>query len=282
MVWSQSKRLVTVLLWTGIVLAGAVLDSAANGLVIAPTRVMFEGRTRVATVYLTNRGDRETTYRISLRDKRMLESGQIVDIDEPTRLERPAADLVRYSPRRITLPAGGSQTVRLMLHNPSSGNLERGEYRTHLVFQSVPPVPENDDGSVTAYAILETSIPVIIRRDNPDAAIAFSSAALDTTPDVQGRPSLRLTLEREGLRSVYGDLTVDWVIDGKRIPVAKLAGLGVYHPTPRRVMAVPLTLSDDVRLDRGDFEVRFEETQLGRGDLTAFTTVDLPPEAAEE
>ncbi len=130
-------RALTVL-WMGIILSGLVLDSRASGLTIAPTRVILDGKTRVATVFLTNKGDQETTYRIMLKDKRMLESGQIVDIDTPGRDERPASEMVRYSPRRIVLAPGTNQTIRLMLRNPSAGQLEKGEYRTHLVFQSVP------------------------------------------------------------------------------------------------------------------------------------------------
>ncbi|MCB1150739.1 fimbria/pilus periplasmic chaperone [bacterium] len=282
MVWSWRKRIGTVLLWTGIVLGGGVLDSRAGGLTIAPTRLVFEGKSRVATVHLSNRGETEATYRILVRDKRMLETGQIVDIDVPTRDEHPASEAVRFSPRRVVLPPGGTQTVRVMLRNPSSGELGAGEHRTHLVFQSVPPAPEpGADEGVVARAILETSIPVIIRRDNPLAAVAFSRAELDTVPDPTGRPVLDLTLERDGDRSVYGDLSVEWVRDGDRIPVARLSGLGVYHPTPRRMMKIPLTVTGGAALDRGELQIVFQETELGHGDLQAAVTVDLTPIAPE-
>lgn len=283
MVWSWWKRRLVVVLWTGIVLGGAVLDSRAGGLTIAPTRLMFDGKSRVATVHLSNRGATEATYRIMVRDKRMLESGQIVDIDTPTRDERPASGAVRFSPRRVVLPPGGTQTVRVMLRNPSSGDLGPGEHRTHLVFQSVPPAPRpgEDADRVVARAVLETSIPVIIRRDNPAATVAFSRAALDTAPDPQGRPVLDLVLERDGARSVYGDLIVDWIRDGDHTTVARLNGLGVYHPTPRRIMQVPLTVAPDARLDRGELQIVFRETELGHGDLEAFASVDLEPIVTE-
>lgn len=267
----------------GIVLGGAVLDSCAGGLTIAPTRLIFDGKSRVATVHLSNRGTTETTYRIMVRDKRMLENGQIVDVDTPARDERPAAEAVRFSPRRVVLPPGGTQTVRVMLRNPSSGELAAGEYRTHLIFQSVPPAPApgEDQDRMVARAVLETSIPVIIRRDNPQATVAFSHAALDSTPDAQGRRVLDVTLERGGDRSVYGDLVVDWVRGDDRTTVARLNGLGVYHPTPRRIMEIPLTLAGDAALDRGELQVRFLETALGHGDLEAATRVDLAPAVTE-
>jgi P pilus assembly chaperone PapD len=281
MVWSRSKTVIGIAAWMGIVLAGSVLDSRASGLVIAPTRVMFEGRSRVATVYLTNRSDAPATYRIMLRDKRMLETGQIVDLEGPAGDERPASELVRYSPRRVTLEPGGSQTIRLMLRNLSEGKLEKGEYRTHLVFQSVPDLTGEEDRMI-ARAVLETTIPVIIRRDNPQAEVALAHAAMDTTVMADGRPTMRLSLERSGLRSVYGDLTVEWIVDGRPTLVAKLAGLGVYHPTPRRNMLIPLTLPSGATLDHGHLAIRFEETALGLGDLSCETSLDLVPEETVE
>ena len=75
MIWSRFWSRGLIWVWTGICLAGLVLDSRANGLTIAPTRVVLDGKTRVATVFLTNKGAHETTYRIMLKDKRMLETG---------------------------------------------------------------------------------------------------------------------------------------------------------------------------------------------------------------
>ena len=157
MVWSWLRRSTWLLLWSAIVLCGGVLDTLASGLSIAPIRLVFDGRSRVATVYLTNKGDAESTYRILVRDKRMLESGQIVDAVDAWPGERFASELMRYSPRRVVLKPGSSQTVRVMLRNPSEGRLEHGEYRTHLVFQSVPNVPapgeQEQDGHTVAHAI---------------------------------------------------------------------------------------------------------------------------------
>jgi len=257
------------------------LDSRAGGLTIAPTRLVFDGKSRVATIHLSNRSNQESTYRIFVEDKGMLETGQIVDLEHPTRHDRPASEMVRYSPRRIVLPPGGSQTVRVMLRNPSSGELSRGEYRTHLIFQSVPPPREDDDGQVKAYAILETSIPVIIRRDNPSASIGFAQARLDTIATADGRPNLHVSLEREGDRSVYGNLSVDWIIDGRTVTVAQLNGLAVYHPTARRVMMIPLTGIALEDLTGGALLIRFEETALGHGDLSCETLLSLAPASQE-
>ncbi len=290
MVWSRWRRAVMAASWMCFVLGGIVLDSAAGGLSIAPTRLMFDGHSRVATVYLSNKGDQPATYRILLKDKRMLESGQIVDAESPLPGEHPAADLVRFSPREVVVPPHGSQTVRVMLRNPSEGPLTRGEARTHLVFQSVPAVPTVEElaarqDRLVAQAIIETSIPVIIRRDNPTAVIALDAAQLDSLPDRDGMPVLQVVLERTGERSVYGDLSVDLEADGKTTRVGLMVGLAVYTPTPRRVIRLPLTLAQKDLPASGRLVVRYAETEIGHGDLMADTYLEFvkePDEGSDE
>ena len=38
--------------------------------------------------------------------------------------------MIRYAPRRVTVPPGGSQQIRILLRRPR--DLEPGEYRSHL------------------------------------------------------------------------------------------------------------------------------------------------------
>ena len=280
MVWSRWRRAAVAASWMCFVLGGTVLDSAAGSLSIAPTRLVFDGHTRVATVYLSNKGDQPATYRILLKDKRMLETGQIVDAETPLPGERPASDLIRYSPREVVVPPHGSQTVRIMLRNPSEGQLASGEARTHLVFQSVPAVPTAEElaarrDRIVAQAIIETSIPVIIRRDNPTAAISLGAAQLDSLPDRDGKAVLQVVLDRAGERSVYGDLSVDLEAGGSTTRVGLMVGLAVYTPTPRRVIRLPLTLDREQLPRSGRLVVRFAETEVGHGDLVADTYLEF-------
>lgn len=249
----------------------------AAGLSIAPTRVILEGNARVASVQLANKSDTPLTYRILLKDKRMLENGRIVDVTDGARPgERLAADLLRYAPRRVVVPPHGSQTIRLMLKQSGDPRLAEGEYRTHLVLRSLPPAGPDADGHVRARAIIETSIPVIIRRGHFDAAIALRDAALDSVPARDGRRHLQVTLERQGERSVYGNLVVVLRQDGHERVVARMNGLAVYCPTPRRRLSVPLNVPADLALDSGTLLVRFQEDPTGGGGhLSAETTLVL-------
>ncbi len=263
---------------------------AGSAVSIAPTRIIFNGSDRVATIYLSNKGDEAATYRISLSNKRMLETGQIVPADSTLHGERFAMDMLRFSPRRVVIPAHGSQTVRVMLRSPRGGTLENGEYRSHLTFQSVPDVPtvediENEPGDlrVRAVAIIEMSIPVIVRRGNPQAEIRFGTIELNETPDNQGRPILLVPLERTGERSVYGDLNIHYIADdGKTEHLAILGGLGVYYPTPVRNLRVPLEIPDGMKLSGGKLRVSYVEVEEGGGDLAIAAELPIAPRVAAD
>ena len=108
----------------------------AGDLVVAPTRIVFEGRTRTAQLSLLNKGSAAATYRISLINMRMTEDGGFKEIDEPAPGEQFADRLIRYAPRQVVLAPGDSQAVRLLLRKPRG--LEPGEYRSHLLFRAIP------------------------------------------------------------------------------------------------------------------------------------------------
>ncbi len=281
----------TTFILAALLTAAPVRDAEAGSAVsIAPTRVLFNGKDRVSTIYLSNKGDKPATYRISLSNKRMLETGQIVPADTAMHDERFALDMLRFSPRRVVVPAHGSQTVRVMLRTPRGGALPAGEYRSHLTFQSVPDVPtveevENSDGDmrVKAVAIIEMSIPVIVRRGNPQATISFGTPTMDGSHDTKGRPYLTVPILRSGDRSVYGDLNVHFIgDDGATEHLAILGGLGVYHPTPVRNVRVPLNIPAGLDMTGGKLRFTYIETEESGGDLAIAAEMPIQARVATD
>ncbi len=94
---------------------------AAGDLLIAPTRVVLDGR-RGTEVILNNIGDEEATYRITLELRRMNAQGRLedVDLEKATDQEKSALDAIRYAPRRVTLPPNQPQSIRIGLQ-PNDG-----------------------------------------------------------------------------------------------------------------------------------------------------------------
>ncbi len=255
---------------------------AGSKIVIAPTRVVFAKGERTASVNIANQGDAPATLRVTIVNKRMLETGMIVDVDELQEDELPAKPMIRYSPRQVVVPAGGSQVVRLLLRRPNGGP-PPGEYRSHMVFRAVPATPPASAAegldltiSVKAIAILETSIPVIFREGELPATVQFaqSETRLDRAPGAT--PTLTVRLDRTGARSVYGDLEVNHIARGGSVhQLAFMGGLAVYYPTPSRRINIGLRVPDGLRLDSGELHVSFRESDEQIGAVQSQMTLSL-------
>ena len=260
----------------------------AQGVSIAPLRVLFDGRTRSATVFLTNRTAETATYRISLVNRRMLETGAIVEAAVAQEGEYFADDLIRFSPRRVTIAPFTSQTIRLLARKPRGDFPENIEYRTHLAIRSIPVTPhlkdlENEEElitegklSVTAVATIETVIPIIMRLGEPKATITLGNPNLVMKDPLSGLPVLTVDMIRGGERSVYGAMEIIHVSKGgKKTTLYTGRGLAVYFPTAKRTRIISLKKTDTKLLDSGQLIVRYTETEDMHGDLTAELVIPL-------
>lgn len=272
------RPLLLVLLFAAPALAQSV---GAEGLVVAPTRVVFEGRVRSAELTLLNPGAETTTYRLSLMRMRMTDSGAIQEISGPPLPgEQFAEELIRFSPRQVTLEPGTAQTVRLQVRKPAE--LASGEYRSHLVFRALPPPgapPAELSGSKTepqAFSVrlsvlYGVSIPVIVRHGEVAAAVRLSSIELDRT---SGR--VRFKLSRSGNASVYGDVRAEVVSEaGQRTEVGRMKGLAVYSPNAQRVVELALSGPVETVPNRATLRVTYARPEQDGGATLAVGELPL-------
>jgi len=260
------------------------ISHAVAGLMVYPTRIVFEGNQRAAQVELINSGSERASYRISLVNRRMSETGAFSAIEAPLPDEQFAEDKLRYSPRQVTLAPGASQAVRIMLRKPAK--LPTGEYRSHLLFAKQPApsgiasIESRDaaaDGqiSIKLTALVNTSIPVIMRHGNTDARVALTNINLRRPADQA--PVLALLMERSGNQSVYGDLTISFTPDNGSEQVLKRAdGLAVYTPNPLRRVSIALDQLKGSPLSNGALRVTYREPTKDGGALLAETVLQLP------
>jgi fimbrial chaperone protein len=259
-------------------------QTARADLMLFPTRVVFEKDQRAAQVELINQGKQPETYRINLVNRRMSETGEFIAISAPGPGEQFADALLRYSPRQVTIPPGGSQTVRIMLRKPAE--LAPGEYRSHLQFDRVADASTNsleapgpNDGKqmgVMLSPLVGASIPLIVRHGDTQARINVSDIALAAASG-KTPSTVTFTIQREGNRSVYGDLVTTFTPKGKEpIEVAKAGGVAVYVPNPQRKARMPLELPEGVLLSGGILQVRFKERPELGGKTLAESSLTLP------
>lgn len=254
-------------------------------LMLHPTRLVFEKNQRTAQIELINNGNKPATYRISLVNRRMTEAGQFEVADSAGPGEHFADDMLRFSPRQVTLEPGTAQTVRVMLRKPAE--LAEGEYRSHLQFDKLPDVEgsasiENQgqaaDGKgigVVLTALVGASVPVIVRHGATSATVSLSHLALQK--DEAQHPLLTLQFEREGSSSVYGDLSVIFTPRaGKPQTLAQVGGIAVYTPNRVRQAALPLEVPAGVTLAHGTLEVSYRDRPEAGGKVLAQANLELP------
>ena len=259
---------------------------ASADLMLYPTRIVFDKNQRAAQLELINNGQEGATYRISVVNRRMSETGEFSAVGSPLPGEQFADALLRYSPRQVVLAPGAGQTVRLSLRKPP--DLPAGEYRSHLQFDRVPET--GGAGSLDAQgaklaagevgvqlrALIGVSIPLIVRHGETAAAVTL--AGLELLKPVAGQPAtLALVLQRSGNRSVYGDLGAIFTPQGGAAQeVGKAGGVAVYTPNALRRVRLALQPPPGLALARGTLRVTFREHPDAGGKLLAEAAIELP------
>ncbi|MBV8603128.1 MAG: molecular chaperone [Pelomonas sp.] len=269
-------------------LALALLAQAAMAdLMLFPTRIVFD-RQRAAQVELMNQGQTPETYRIRLVNRRMGPNGEFVAVETPGPGERFADAMLQFSPHQVTIPPGGTQIVRIALRRPVG--LAEGEYRSHLQFDrvadasgasSIEDVAHSDGSSVgvVIQALIGASIPVIVRQGDTQAKVALSD--LQVLPAGPGNPqgAIALQLDREGNRSVYGDLVATVTTPGGvTLEVGRAGGVAVYVPNASRRAVLPLQLPDGALglPPGGVVKVAYRDRPDAGGRLLAEASLALP------
>jgi P pilus assembly chaperone PapD len=248
--------------------------SVAQGdLLITPRRVVFEGNKQIEEITLANTGQETAFYSISFLQYHMTEDGSFEEITEPKPGQMFADPVLRYFPRSVELAPGESQVVRMQLRRLP--NMEDGEYRSHLYFRAVPdekPLGQEDELTdstaigIRLIPIFGISIPVIVRIGDLPVSLSLSDLKLEKTED--NRMVLQTTLSREGRKSVYGDLTADYVVPGAApVNVGVVRGIAVYTPNNLRRFSLPLTVPEGIDLSKGKLVVRFSSSNEAKPEV---------------
>lgn len=252
------------------------LVSAQGNLLVAPIRVVFEGAKQKEDLNLTNIGQDTAVYLISFIHYRMKEDGSFLQLENVDSLTTRADKYLRIFPRKVVLPPGESQTIRMQYRKPA--DLKDGEYRSHLYFRAEKDVTalgmittqtDTTKMSVSITPVFGISIPVIIRNGNLDYKMSLSDVQMTTVNDTVS--GLTVNINRTGARSSYGNLTVEFVpAQGKSFMVGMANGVGVYTDLTTRKFSMYLRNRMEQRLKNGKLVIRYStsreegETELAK------------------
>lgn len=236
---------------------------ARADLLVAPTRVDFNERTKGGTVTLTSVAKEKKTYRISWHPLKQREDGSYEVLEEPRTDAKVLHDAVRYTPRQVTLEPGESQTVRLSFKAPDGGLT--GEFRSHLLFVAEPAQdsdPAANKGqsaegvAIDLTMIYGVSIPVVARVGVLENAATISYK--ETLTQADGRRTAVVDVTRAGTASSFGDVEI---YDGAK-QIGLLRGVAVFNEINRRTVQVPLDVAPGAKIG-GPLKVRYVKPDDG-------------------
>jgi len=237
---------------------------AQGDLLIFPKRLVFDASVKSQSLNLSNTGADTARYIISVVQIRMKEDGSFETITEPDPGQNFADKNIRFFPRSVVLGPNEAQTVKVQIVR--AGELTDGEYRSHIYFRSEPekqPLGEDAKKDTSSISIKLTpvfgiSVPVIVRIGESTMDIHLSKVAFQMENDTI--PTLKLTVNRTGNMSVYGDLSVDHIApQGKVTRVTSIKGLAVYTPNAKRNFRLMLEKADGVDYKQGSLHIVFTD-----------------------
>lgn len=244
--------------------------AAQGDLLIAPTRLVLDGQ-RGGEVILSNVGSEEATYRVSLELRRMTPEGNLEPVEEASAsiAEKAALEMIRYAPRRVTLPPDQPQAIRISAR--PGAELPDGEYRVHMAFNAVPkvrPVAEAPQDpsqgiSINIVPIYGITMPIIVRKGQLEVVAGLANPRIEQGPEGD---AFSVDISRTGGASFYGDLLVYRPGDGE--PVFLARGIGVYPEIAARHSAFALSPEQATAM-RGPVRVELREPLQAGGGLVA-------------
>ena len=229
-------------------LAFSLCSTANAEMLISPTRVMVDEDNRSATMTLRNTSTGPRTYRLSWEDKRATEEGKYTEVAEGE--DWPSAQqLIRFSPRQITVGPGENQTIRFSFRPPS--DLPTGEYRSHLLLKVIPDISEptstfegsgpGENVGIQVFMQMSFSIPIVARYNTDTPTVSIGDVKAVPVKSGKGL-GLDVSFNREGNASSFGNITVEMQRDSnsKVELIGRYEELSIFSEINQRKVRIPL------------------------------------------
>ncbi|MCD6062587.1 MAG: molecular chaperone [Flavipsychrobacter sp.] len=253
-------------------------ETTAQGLLVLPRRVVFEGTKRTQELNLANSGMDTAKYTISIIEIKMNDDGTFEQVTDTGSTLKSLSKHLRIFPRTVILGPNEAQTIKIHLTN--GGKLAEGEYRSHIYIKALPK--EKPEGkqlkrmvsnlSLKLTPVFGLTVPVIARIGQYSGSITFSETEFQMVND---SPKLNLVLNRTGSMSTYGNLAVDYVpTQGELIRLEMVKGLAVYTPNQTRQLRINLPKKEKVDFGTGMLRVTYNNLSGDR--VVNSTQEDIP------
>ncbi|MBI1328092.1 MAG: hypothetical protein GC136_10685 [Alphaproteobacteria bacterium] len=204
--------------------------SESFALRLTAKRIIFEGKKRAEDIVIINKSEKAETYRVGWRPMKMMPDGSLEPDKSKAGYENDPYDvsnMIKFAPRRFTIPPNGSQQLRIMLRLPA--DLPDGEYRNHLFIDTENlgnTLEENQKRGVTLIPKPGATIPIFVRKGDLSYKITVNSVEAKS----DGNDILfTYSLTREGNRGLY--LRTELICNANSAasyPLKSIKGMGFY------------------------------------------------------
>ncbi|MCZ2720690.1 fimbria/pilus periplasmic chaperone [Marinomonas sp. 15G1-11] len=252
--------------------------STFASLLISPTRLVLDERSRSANVILMNTSNEIQSYRLDWKELKALPEGGYRELSQQELLSFPILSrIARLSPKQVTLKPGESQTVKVSARKPR--NLNDGEYRSHLQFTALPKVEVNASSpsttSIKLNVLLSYSIPVIFRLGQFQYGNKINNISLKHDKK-NNKATINIELQKQGKYSLSGNLFAYWkpLNSSKETRVGILNGFNFHHELDNIVAKVAW---ENFTLAAGTLRVVYQGTQEFSGTKLSDYSLTITP-----
>jgi fimbrial chaperone protein len=237
--WSSGpSRALTLMALMCCLLASSVSEAV---LFITPTRLVFEGRDRAATVTFLNQKNEPKTYRLFWREKKQGPDGKFVNMVEGDDVPWSAQNLIRYSPRQVTVEPQESQVVRFALRKPK--NLPEGEYRSHLVIEEQEPPKNQEDEQIGGdsiglllHMLYSYTMPILVVHGDQEVAVKIRD--FDTYRSSGPEWVAEALIDNTGGTSALGIVRLEWEGPEGTEVLTEGGSVNIYLPQRERKLSL--------------------------------------------
>ncbi len=257
-------------------------------LMLYPTKLEVLQKDKVVNVNVVNKGDARGLYRIEMQDAVMNDNGSLNFLGEnDEKYPYSIQDFVTFSPKRMVLEPGQSQTVRIRFKKPA--DLSEGEYRSHLavtlINKNVDETGRSKDkvdryvGNSVAIEVdymVKMSVPIFYyNSSNISSEVKIDNATYDNK---DGAKSIMVSLTREGNNTVRGDFEIYHINnEGNKKLIGERKGSPIYFPSKKVNIQFPISDSElgGIDLKKGSVYIKYYNVIDKKDVIIAEKTVQL-------
>jgi len=164
-------------------------------------RIYLDRENRAEQFTIFNESEKDEVCTLKTRHHEYQEDGTVSIWQGLTPPDNSALKLMRFSPKKFTIPAGSRQVVNFSKRRKA--NIKDGEFQAILSINCKTDSVNSVNRAVNLVANIVHNIPIIVREGKLTGTIDIKSAQVNK----QDTSKIDVLFEPNGNRSFYGELT---------------------------------------------------------------------------